>query len=254
MLDWWEGSDRRRVLREELRRAGRRRSRRRHPEPGARAEPRAHQHGDLPAGQPGAGGLGDQEHGDRPVGGGRRRRLPQGRPGPRLHPRARRDRGHQGAGAGPARGGRRPGPDLPGTPGRRDGGDLPDHRRPQAPFLGQARGGADRRPLLGSLDRGLHRPRRSRGPGRRADRQGARRRPDPDRRGPDSPGGERRPGRPRGHRGRGGGGDPHPRRPAAAPRPGARPGAAGRHATVGGAPARGRGDVGRLCLRRRTRS
>ena len=48
----------------------------------------------------------------------------------------------------------------------------------------QARGGLDRRAVLGRFDRCLHRPRQPRGTGRRPDRQAARRRPDPDRRRP----------------------------------------------------------------------
>ena len=47
-------------------RTGRRRSGRRDHEPGPGAGARADQHGHLPARQPGSGGLGDQEHGDRP--------------------------------------------------------------------------------------------------------------------------------------------------------------------------------------------
>ena len=42
---------------------------------------------DLPARQPGPGGLGDQEHRHRSARGRRRRRLPQDRPGARLHQR-----------------------------------------------------------------------------------------------------------------------------------------------------------------------
>ena len=69
-------------------RAGRRRSRRRdhEPEPGQGA--RADQHRHVPARQPRARGLGDQEHGDRPERRRRRRRLSQDRPGAGLHPRA----------------------------------------------------------------------------------------------------------------------------------------------------------------------
>ena len=79
-------------------RGRRRRSRRRDHEPGARQGAGADQHRHLPARQPGAGGLGDQEHGDRPERGRRRRRLPQDRPGAGLHARERRDRRDQGAG------------------------------------------------------------------------------------------------------------------------------------------------------------
>ncbi len=74
----------------------------------------------------------------------------------------------------PAR--RRPRADLPGTDGIGHGGDLPDHLGAEAPELRQARGRADRRPLLRRVHRCVHRPRRPRGAGRRTDRQGARRR------------------------------------------------------------------------------
>ena len=67
-------------------RAGRRRSGRRHHGPGAGAGPRPHEHGHLSRRQPGAGGRGDQDHRDRPVGGGRRRRLPQGAGPPACSP------------------------------------------------------------------------------------------------------------------------------------------------------------------------
>ena len=101
VLDWWEGSERRRALRERLRARGRRRSRRRDHGPRAGATARAHQHGDLPARQPRAGGLGHQEHGHRPDRGRRRRRLSQDGPGARLHARARGDRRHQEPRRGP---------------------------------------------------------------------------------------------------------------------------------------------------------
>ncbi len=83
-------------------------------------------------------------------------------PGARVHHRARRDRRHQEQRAGAGQAGRRDGADLPRAPGGGHGGDLPDHLRPQAPLVGQAGGGAHRRPLLGRLDRRLHRPRRAR--------------------------------------------------------------------------------------------
>ena len=77
-------------------RARRHRSRRGHPH--ARAGPRAghDEHRLLSARQSRAGGLGHQEHGDRPRARRRRRRLSPHRPGAGVHERARGDRGDQG--------------------------------------------------------------------------------------------------------------------------------------------------------------
>ena len=127
---------------------------------------------DVPARQPRAGGLGHQEHGDRPGGRRRRRRLPQDRPGARLHPRARRDRARSR--------GRATTPIKPGDVlvliGRGPMGAGMEEiyqitSALQAPAVRQARRGADRRAVLRRLDRRLHRPRRPGGAGRRADRQ-----------------------------------------------------------------------------------
>ena len=74
---------------------------------------------------------------------------------------------------------------LPRAAGRGHGGDLPDHRRAQAPVVRQARGRADRRALLRRVDGRLHRPRRPGSAGGGTDRARARRRPDPDRRRPE---------------------------------------------------------------------
>ena len=154
----------------------------------------------FPRGQPRPGGLGHQEHGHRPERRRCRRRLSQDRPGAGLHPRARRHRRDQGAGrpADPAR--RRPGPDRPRTDGGRHGGDLPDHLGAPLPLVRQAGRRPDRRPVLGRVDRRLHRPRQPRGPGRRADRPAPRRRPHPDRRRSRQARGIARPGRCRGRR------------------------------------------------------
>ena len=82
-------------LRDVLREQGRRRSRRRHHESRAGPAARPDLHGDVPARQPGPGRLGHQEHGHRPERGRCRRRLPQDRPGARLHQREGGHRGHQ---------------------------------------------------------------------------------------------------------------------------------------------------------------
>ena len=85
-------------------RAGRRGSRRRDHVARAGAGPRAHQHGHVPAREPRARGLRDQEHRDRSHGGRPRRRLPEDGSGARVHDRARGDRGHQEHGARPGEG------------------------------------------------------------------------------------------------------------------------------------------------------
>ena len=170
-LDWWEGSERRLALRERLRiqdgvdpddviMS---------PEPARARGP--HQHHHVSARQPRARGLRDQEHGDRPLRGRRRRRLPEDRPRARLHDGARGHRGDQEHGARAREGRRRPRADLPRPDGHGHGGDLPDHGRPQAPVVRQARRRADGRPLLGRLHGRLRRARRARGAGGRSDRQ-----------------------------------------------------------------------------------
>ena len=112
-----------------------------------RARPDQHRH--LPARQPRPGRLGHQEHRDRPVRRRRRRRLPQDRPGQVFTTeraaiaaiKARREiqagdvlvlicRGPMGAGMEEI---------------------VPDHLRPQAPAVRQARRGDHRRPLLRRL-------------------------------------------------------------------------------------------------------
>ena len=94
-------------------RAGRGGSRRRDHVAGAGPRPRAHQHDHVPARQPRARGVRDQEHRHRPVRGRRRRRLPEDGARARLHDGARGDRGDQEHGAGAREGGRRRGADLP---------------------------------------------------------------------------------------------------------------------------------------------
>jgi putative YjhG/YagF family dehydratase len=83
MLDWWEQSERRSGTTQETRRTGRNRSRLRHHGPrfGALAWTDADRY--LPAGKPGAGRIGDQEHRHRSEPR-RGRRVSQGRPGPRV--------------------------------------------------------------------------------------------------------------------------------------------------------------------------
>ena len=65
--------------------------------------------------------------------------------------------------------------------GRGHAGDLPDHRGAEATAALQARSGVDRCTLQRRVDGCVHRPYLARGAGRRAHRQGARRRPDRDR-------------------------------------------------------------------------
>src|SRR5579884_2823421 len=136
-----------------------------------------YQHSHVSARQSGSGRLGHQKHGHRSERGGRRRGLSQNRPRARVHPRARRDPGHQGPRTRCHQARRCFGADLPRPAGRRHGGDLSDHRRAPAFEFRQARRGHYRRPLFRCLNRGLHRPCESRGPSRRSDRQGTRRRP-----------------------------------------------------------------------------
>ena len=137
------------------------------PDRGARA--RADQHRHLPARQPGAGGLGHQEHGHRPERGRRRRRLPQDRPGAGLH-HAR--RAAIAAIKGQGRGAIKPGDVLVLICRGPMGAGMEEIYQitvgPEAPALRQARRRADRRALLRRLDRRLHRPRRPGGAGRRA--------------------------------------------------------------------------------------
>ena len=82
-------------------RARRHRPRRGHPHARAGDRARHDEHRLLPARQPRAGGLGRQEHGDRPRARRRRRRLPPHRAGPGVRERARGDRGDQGGHASP---------------------------------------------------------------------------------------------------------------------------------------------------------
>ncbi len=160
----------------------------------------------FPARQPGAGRLGHQEHGDRSARRRCRRRLSQDRPGPRLHSRERRHRGDQ-AGRIPIVRLRRGGPSTSGR-GRTDRSSSYEPIKPgdvivligRGPMgsgmeetyqitsalkhlsLGPRGGGDHRRAVLRRQHGSVHRPRRARGAGRRPDRQGARRRPDPNRR------------------------------------------------------------------------
>ena len=176
---------------------GRRRSRRRDHVAGASAGPGPHQHHHVPPRQPRARGLRDQEHGDRPLRGRRRRRLPEDRPRARLHDGARGHRRDQEHGVRTREGRRRPGADLPRPDGHGHGGDLSDHGRPQAPVVRQARRRVDGRALLGRLHGRLRRARRARGVGRRPHREADRGRPGPHRDRPEPARGLDRPGRPR---------------------------------------------------------
>ena len=123
MLDWWEQSERRAALRRVLKeRDG--------IDPDevimdpASARRGADLHGHVPEGQSGAGGIGDQEHGDRSEGGGCGRRVPEERAGARVHVRGGGHCGDQEPGAGPGEAGRRDGADLPRADGVGNGGDL----------------------------------------------------------------------------------------------------------------------------------
>jgi hypothetical protein len=110
-------------------------------------------------------------------------------------------------------------------------------------------GAPHRRALLGRLDGAVHRPHRPRGARRRPHRAPPRRRPHPRRHRPQHARGDDRPrGARAGRRGRAR--RRGTRRPPAARRPRGRPGAAGRHAAVGGAAAGQRRHVGRVRLRR----
>ena len=186
VLDWWEAQRAPHAAPRPAVRAGRRRSRRRHHEPRAGAASTGLTSTvTFPRGNLAPEGSVIKSTAIDPTRRRPRRRLPQDRPGARLHPRARRDRRDQGAGR---RTRSRPG-DVLVLIGRGPmGAGMEEIYQitvgPQAPVVRQAGRRADRRPLLRRLDRRLHRPRRPRGPRRRPDRQGPRRRPDPDRRRP----------------------------------------------------------------------
>ena len=169
MLDWWEGSERRRRAARASASAGRRRPRRRDHDARAGARARAHEHDHLPARQPRARGLGHQEH--------RHRSRPSStptastaRPGRRAssRPSARRSPPSRARGPSAIKAGDVLVLICRGPMGAGHGGDLPDHRGPQAPVVRQARRRPHRRPLLRRLHRRVHRPRRPGGAGRRA--------------------------------------------------------------------------------------
>ena len=140
------------------------------------------EHGHLPARQPGAGGLGHQEHGDRPDAWSTPTasiaRPARPASSPREHAAIAAIKG-----TGPER--IQPGDVLvlicrgPIGAGMEEIYQITSALKHLS--LRQAGRGADRRALLRRLHRRLHRPRRARGAGRRADRQAARRRPHPDR-------------------------------------------------------------------------
>ena len=118
-------------LRDRLCAAGRRRPRRRDHEP--RRGPRARgltSTVTFPRGNLAPGGLGHQEHGDRPDASSTPT-ASTARPARPASSPARRDAiaAIKGQGDRPAQAGRRPRPDRPGADGGGDGGDLPDHRR-----------------------------------------------------------------------------------------------------------------------------
>ena len=124
-LDAWESSDRRTRLRAQLQKEGV------NPDdvivaPEHARGPRADVDGLFSSGQPRAGRIGDQEHGDRSVSGRRRRRISADRPREGVSVRARRDGGHQGESD---FGGRCARADRPRADGRRHGGDLSDYER-----------------------------------------------------------------------------------------------------------------------------
>ena len=184
-------------LRELLRRARRRRSGRRHHAAGRSARERGLTSTvTFPARQPRAGRLGHQEHGHRPERRRCRRRLSQDRPGARLHaasatpsPRSRARRGEP----------IKPGDVLVLICRGPMGAGMEEIYQITSALkhlpCGKQVARAHRRPVLRRLDRRLHRPRRPRSAGRRPDRQAPRRRLDPDRHRPQSPGRHRRPGR-----------------------------------------------------------
>src|SRR5207302_426118 len=126
--------------------------------------------------------------------------LAGGVPEVMLHLRRQRlldERGREGPGAGPGPAGRRHGAHLPRAARRGHGRDLPDHLGAEAPFVGQAGGSADRRPLLRRVDRCVRRPHRAGGARGRADREDPGRGSDPDRGRSEPPRREHRPRGPR---------------------------------------------------------
>ena len=137
--------------------------------PDARAGARPDVHGHASRRQPGAGRLGDQEHGDRSERGRRRRRLSDDRAGAGLHHRAGGNRGDQRRASIQAgdvmvlicRG--------PMGAGMEETYQITSAL--QASAVRQARRGAHRCALQRRLHRRLHRPRLAGSAGRRADRQ-----------------------------------------------------------------------------------
>ncbi len=177
-LDWWQQSERRQTLRRRLKELD-----------GIDADEvimtpeKARSRGLVvdglfSAGEPCAGGLGDQVHGNRFVAGRGGQCLPSSRAGARLYHRGRRDPRDQER---RRRQGRRGGADLQRPQGRRDAGDLPDHVGLEGAAALQACRGAHRCAVQRSLDRGVPGAHFTRGAGRRPRRQGEGRRPHRDR-------------------------------------------------------------------------
>ncbi len=176
VLDWWQRSERRQRLRDVLREKDGV-----DPDEVIMSLERARSRGltstvTFPRGNLAAGRLGHQEYGHRPQRGGRRRGLPENRPGAGVHERESGSRGDQKSrpGRDPPR--RRTGADLPRPDGRRHGGDLSDHIGIKASELRQAHRRLDGRAILRRLHGSLHRPRRPGSTGGRPNRQSARRR------------------------------------------------------------------------------
>lgn len=144
MLDIWQASARRRMLRAHLLKTDGIDPRRRDHGAGAGAAARADQHCHLSTGQPGAGGVGRQEHVHRPARARCRRRLSQGGAGARLYERSGRHRCCQRADRRTHPPRRHHRADGTWAVGLRHGGDLPDYLGAEASAVGQGSGAGHR--------------------------------------------------------------------------------------------------------------
>ena len=177
-LDWWRESPRRAELRRRLQELDGI-----DPEDVIMSPDRARSRGltsavCFPIGNLGAGGVGGQEHRDRPIAGRRGQGVSPCGAGAGLRDRGRGDPGHQERRYSR---GRCDCPDLRRAQGLWHAGDLPDYGGAEGTAALQARGRVDGLALQRRFDGRVHWAHFAGGAGRRADRQSERRRPDRDR-------------------------------------------------------------------------
>ena len=167
VLDWWEGSERRRAARARL-----------HEADGVDPD-RVIMSADVaranglsstvvfPQGNIAPEGSLIKATGDRSVGDGRRQRVPPSRTGAGVRLGARRDRGNQRHRRQSHQAQRRDRPDWCRTTRHRHGGDLSAHVGAEVHPVGQNGRARDGRPVLWCVDRSVHRSRRARSAGGR---------------------------------------------------------------------------------------